>query len=193
MPNAIELLTLDHLKLRGLLPELANESISAAEKKELLATVEKVLKIHSIVEEEIFYPAFKDAAKGKSEAKDMYYEALEEHHVVDMLLPEMKGLSADSDGFKAKAVVLKELVEHHAGEEEREMFLQARDLMDDRQLMDLGTRISERQQELDGQWDSFIAGTLRKVQSVADKFAPTKMKDIRGKLHQDDSDRERRP
>ena len=192
MPNAIELLTNDHQKLRGILPKLADESVSAAEKKDLLAIVEKELKMHSLVEEEIFYPAFKNAGKTDSEAKDMYFEAIEEHHVVDMLLPELKGLSADSDGFKAKATVLKELIEHHAGEEEREMFVQARELMDDRQLIDLGTRMSERKVELEEQWDSFIAGAMRKVQSVADKFSPTKLKDIRGKLH-GESDRERRP
>jgi hypothetical protein len=193
MPNAIELLTRDHETLRALLPRLSDDTIGGTEKKEILARVEKELKIHAIVEEEIFYPAFKEAAKKSDEAKDMYYEALEEHHVVDMLLPEMKGLDGDSDGFKAKGKVLRELVEHHAGEEEREMFLQARELMDDRILMDLGIQMSERKQELDAQWDSVLAGAVRKVQSVADKFLPTRMKEVRGRLHHDESDRERRP
>jgi len=191
--NAIELLTQDHEKLRGILPKLSDESVSSDEKQELLAIVEKELKIHSMVEEEIFYPAFKTAAKQDSEAKDMYFEAIEEHHLVDMLLPELKGLDGSTDGFKAKATVLQELIEHHAGEEEKEMFVQARHLMDDRQLSDLGARISERKVQLEEQWDSAGGGFLRRVQSIADKFTPTKLKDLRGKLHGDDSDRERRP
>jgi hypothetical protein len=60
--------------------------------------------------------------------KDLYCEVLEEHHVVDMVMSEIKKTKADSEEFGAKGKVLKDLVGHHAGEEENEMFLaQAKD------------------------------------------------------------------
>lgn len=98
-------------------------------------------------EEDIFYPAFRDAAKKKND-KDLYYEALEEHHVVDMVMPEIKKTKADSEEFGAKAKVLKDLVEHHAGEEEKEMFPRAKKLMDREQLLDLGQQLAQAKESL---------------------------------------------
>lgn len=83
------------------------------------------MKVHTQIEEEIFYPAFQQSAQGEEE-EQLYYEALEEHHVVDMVLPELKGTDEASEEFAAKAKVLKDLIEHHAKEEENEMFPKAR-------------------------------------------------------------------
>ena len=136
--DAIALLTEDHQRVRELLGEMEETTERAVSKREeLLATIEQELEIHTKIEEDIFYPAFRDAAKKKDD-KDLYYEALEEHHVVDMVMPEIKKTKADSEEFGAKAKVLKDLVEHHAGEEENEMFPRAKKLMDREQLLDLG-------------------------------------------------------
>ena len=54
--------------------------------EELLSEVENELKVHTQIEEEIFYPAFKDAVESQKD-EHLYYEALEEHHVVDLVLP----------------------------------------------------------------------------------------------------------
>src|SRR5512140_683522 len=130
MPNAIDLLRADHERLRELLPKLADLSIASEERDGFLGAVEKELKMHSLVEKEIFYPAFKDAAS-QNEDRDLCFESIEEHHVVDMLLPELKPLDRGCDAFRAKSRVLRELVEHHAEEEERQMFEQARALLGD--------------------------------------------------------------
>lgn len=188
MPNAIDLLRADHDRLRQILPKLADPSIAAEERNRYIEAVEKEIKMHSLVEEEIFYPAFKDATSEASD-RDMYFEAIEEHHVVDMLLPELKPLDASSDTFRAKAKVLRELIEHHADEEEREMFVKAREMIGDVRLQDLGDRIQRRKIELEQQWDSVIAGTLRKAQSIADKFLPSKVKDIRVELKREEERR----
>ena len=140
--DAITLLKEDHQKVRKLLGELEETTEKAAAKREkLLGEIEQELKIHTEIEEEIFYPAFRDAAEKKDD-KELYYEAIEEHHVVDMVLPEIKDTEADSDQFGAKAKVLKDLVEHHAEEEETEMFPRAKKLMDREELLRLGAEMA---------------------------------------------------
>src|ERR1700694_1280607 len=120
MPNAITLLKSDHVKVKRLLRELeATTERAVKERERLLGEIERELKIHSQIEEELFYPAFKKAAEDPK-AEDLCYEATEEHHVVDMVLPELKSTSAKAPEFGAKAKVLKELVEHTADEEEQE-------------------------------------------------------------------------
>lgn len=104
------------------------------------------VKIHAQVEEEIFYPAFRAAAKKKDDMK-MFFEAKEEHHVVDLIMPELSDTDSKEE-FAAKAKVLKELIEHHADEEEKEMFPRARKLLDRDELRELGERIEQRKSEL---------------------------------------------
>ena len=120
--DAIALLKADHDKVRTLLSELEKTSDTAVSKREqLLATIGQELTIHTRIEEEVFYPAFRDAAKKKDDAK-LYYEALEEHHVVKLVLKELPQVDPEDERFEAKMKVLSELVEHHADEEEEEMF-----------------------------------------------------------------------
>jgi hemerythrin superfamily protein len=120
--DAIALLKEDHAAVRKLLDELEEAAMhDGSEAGTLLETIEAELKVHTTIEEELFYPAFREAASRKDDTK-LYYEAVEEHHVVDMVLPEMDKGEVGSPEFAAKAKVLKDLVEHHAGEEEKEMF-----------------------------------------------------------------------
>jgi hemerythrin-like domain-containing protein len=141
--DAISLLKEDHAKVRALLDELAKSGDTAmARREELLQMIERELKIHTTIEEEIFYPAFRDAAEKKDDRK-LYYEAVEEHHVVDRVLPELMSAEPGSEEFAAKAKVLKELVEHHAGEEEAEMFPRARKILGREELGRLGERLAE--------------------------------------------------
>lgn len=146
--DAIALLKEDHRKVRALLSELEDTTERAsAKREELLTTIEQELTIHTKIEEEIFYPAFRDAAEKKDD-KDLYYEALEEHHVVDLVLPEIKETDADSEEFGAKAKVLKDLVEHHAEEEETEMFPRAQKLMDREELIRLGGELAQAKESM---------------------------------------------
>lgn len=140
--DPIALLKADHKKVRGLLGEFEDTSARATTRRdELLQTIERELKIHTTIEEEIFYPAFRDAAE-KQDDKKLFYEAVEEHHVVDAVLAELREAEPASEQFAAKAKVLKDLVEHHAEEEETEMFPRARKLMSREELADLGQRLA---------------------------------------------------
>jgi hemerythrin-like domain-containing protein len=146
--DAISILKGDHQRVRRLLRRLENTADSATtQRKDLLSEIENEVKVHTTVEEEIFYPAFKEAVRSKSD-KEIYFEALEEHHVVDLVMPEIKSTNAASEQFGAKAKVLKDLIEHHAEEEEGEMFPKARKVMSTDELVELGNQIRSRKQDL---------------------------------------------
>jgi hemerythrin-like domain-containing protein len=147
--DAITLLTDDHKKVKALLAELA-ETTNRAEKTrtELLAKIAKELEVHTAIEEEIFYPAFKEAGENSDDGK-MFFEAMEEHRAAgDLVLPDLLRTGVTTDQFGGRAKVLKELVEHHADEEEKEMFPRARTLLGKQALVELGERLAARKQEL---------------------------------------------
>jgi hemerythrin-like domain-containing protein len=145
--DAIALLKKDHEKVRGLLSKLESAASRGSDRAmQLVSEIEGEVKVHTQIEEEIFYPAFRDAAR-KKEDKKLFYEANQEHHVVDLVMPEMEeGGSAEE--FAAKAKVLKELIEHHADEEEKEMFPKAKKLLGRDELRELGERLEQRKREL---------------------------------------------
>ena len=148
--DAIAQLKADHTKVRALLGELEKTSEKATTRREeLLQEIERELKIHSTIEEDVFYPAFREAAEKKDDRK-LYYEAVEEHHVVDTMLPEIKETDPSTEVFAAKAKVLKDLVEHHAEEEETEMFPRARKLMNREELLRLGDQLAQARASLTG-------------------------------------------
>lgn len=145
--DAIALLKQDHEKVRGLLESLEKAN-DGPRRAKLLGQIEQELKVHTTIEEEIFYPAFREAAQKKDDTV-MVYEAVQEHHMVDVAMPEA-GEGENNEDLKAKAKVLKELVEHHADEEEEDMFPRARKLMSREELRDLGERMGARKKELMG-------------------------------------------
>jgi hemerythrin superfamily protein len=146
--DAISVLKKDHVKVRGLLKKLESSALKGrAGAAALVQQIDRELKVHTQIEEEIFYPAFKEAVRSKKDL-EMYFEAVEEHHVVDLVMPEVRETKETAEEFAAKAKVLKDLVEHHAGEEEKEMFPKARKVMDRDELQELGRRLKARKREL---------------------------------------------
>lgn len=147
--DAITLLKNDHEEMRALLDALESSTPRAVKKRtDLLAKINVNLKAHTTIEEEIFYPAFKEAGK-KSDDDKMFFEALEEHRAAgDLVLPDLLKTDVSSDKFSGRAKVLKELVEHHAGEEEKDMFPRAKKLLSKQELMELGERLQQRKQVL---------------------------------------------
>jgi hemerythrin superfamily protein len=139
--NAITMLEADHAKVKKLLTELESTTERGVKtREELFATIKGELTIHEVIEEEIFYPALKSHPK----AKDIVLEGYEEHHVVDLLMGELESLDVSDETWGAKAIVMKENIEHHIEEEEGEMFKQARAVFDRQELEDLGARMAER-------------------------------------------------
>ena len=150
--DAIELLKAEHETVRTLLKQLT-ETTERAEKtrSELLEKIAREIKIHARIEEEIFYPAFRNA--GGKEHDRMFHEAVEEHRTVELLvLPDLEKTDPTDPQFSGRAKVLKEMIEHHADEEEDEMFPQAREAMSKEQLGELGARMQRRKEELKRQF-----------------------------------------
>ena len=139
--DAIALLKADHDNVKKLLSELETTTERGVKTRaELFSTIKGELTVHEIIEEEIFYPELKAHPK----AKDIVLEGFQEHHVVDLLMKELEELDVTDETWGAKAIVMKENIEHHIEEEEGEMFKQARAVFDRQELEDLGARMAER-------------------------------------------------
>ena len=103
------------------------------------------LEIHTTIEEEVFYPAIHDLSEEIGETVD---EGLQEHHVADVLVEEMKALQPGGDEWVAKMTVLIESVEHHIDEEEQELFPSVRSATDTDFREELGGRMDARRAEM---------------------------------------------
>ena len=149
--NAIDLLIQDHKRVKKLLEELSTTTERAVKKRaELLHRIEQELQIHTALEEEILYPAIREAG-GKEEAK-MYYEAKEEHRTVDSLvLPDLLHTETDTIEFAGRVKVMKELLEHHIEEEESELFPTAKKLLGKDTLEELGQTMEMQKKMLKGE------------------------------------------
>ncbi len=147
--DAIALLTKDHQAVKKMLEDLADTTPRAVKTRtDLLEKIAAALKAHTTIEEEIFYPAFKQQG-GKSDDARMFFEAIEEHRAAgDLVLPDLQAAEVDSDVFSGRAKVLKELVTHHADEEEEEMFPRAREVFSQSELDELGRKMDARKKEL---------------------------------------------
>ena len=133
--DALSLLTADHNRVRGLFARFqsAEEEKDTATMTELAAKIIVELEVHTTIEEEIFYPEIQGADE---ELKDTVDEGIEEHRVAKTLIGEIKMLTAEDDAWVAKMKVLIESVEHHAEEEEQEMFPETRKNFDKAALED---------------------------------------------------------
>jgi len=178
MPNAVTMLEEDHGRLRRLLSELTNSTDRATTRRvELVREIEQEIKTHAQIEEEIFYPAFKKAAK--KEDKELFYEATEEHHVVDMVLPALKAANPKSPEFQAKAKVLKDLIEHHAEEEETEMFPKARRIFGAAKLIELGNLMQMRREMIESMWNNPLLRPVKALQGIVQKLSPSSVKNVK--------------
>jgi hemerythrin superfamily protein len=146
MPNAVDLLKADHTHVKKLFQQYEAAGNRAHQKKQGIAEeVLAELEVHTTLEEELFYPAVKQ--KADRDGKDLVAEAVEEHHVVTMLMNELKGFDPRDERYDAKFTVLMETVTHHIEEEEGEMFPEAEEVLGER-LERLGTQMEERKQHL---------------------------------------------
>ncbi len=141
--DATHILSQDHRTVEDLFAEYEGASGTNAKR----AIAEKIcneLKIHAMIEEEIFYPALKGKIDG-----DLLDEAYVEHDGAKLLINEIAAGGPDEKFYDAKVTVLKEQIEHHVKEEEKErdnMFQQARAAEVD--LEALGAKMLARKQEL---------------------------------------------
>ena len=141
--DAIALLKEDHRKVEELFEQF--EKASGDGRKEKLALqICKELTIHSMIEEEIFYPA----CEGKVD-DDLLKESFVEHDAAKLLIAEIEAGGPSDDFYEAKVKVLKEEIEHHVEEEEKPkqgLFAQARGAELD--MKALGEQLERRRAQL---------------------------------------------
>jgi hemerythrin superfamily protein len=143
--DAIALLKEDHRTVEKLFEDF--EAAKGEGRKEKLARqICLELSVHTMIEEEIFYPA----CDGKIE-EDLLKEAYVEHDSAKLLMAEIEAGNGQSDDyFDAKVQVLSEQIEHHVEEEEKDLFPKVRKAEID--LDALGERLASRKQELTKQF-----------------------------------------
>ena len=138
--KATDLLKKQHREVKALFKKLEGTD-NPRMRRQLMSDIARSLEGHTLIEEEIFYPAVRGLETRKAE--EMVLEAYEEHHVVKLVLAELPQVNPEDERFEAKMTVLSELVEHHAGEEEKEMFKLAQKL-GKAELEALGEQMEER-------------------------------------------------
>jgi len=122
--DAIAMLTADHKKVKRLFSEFdkLQEEGSDEEKSSIVEQICNELKIHTELEEEIFYPAVRKAI----DDSDLMDEALVEHAGAKDLIAQLEDASPNNDLYDAKVTVLGEQIDHHVKEEEGSMFPKAK-------------------------------------------------------------------
>lgn len=142
--DATTLLTQDHRQVEDLFKQFEQAGDRAVKtKRDLAQKMMDELTVHTEIEEEIFYPAVRSKIKA---AREEVLESVEEHHVAEVLINEIKELSPQDESFDAKVMVLIENVRNHKQEEETELFPQARKAFSREELDTLGQEL-ERAKE----------------------------------------------
>lgn len=150
-PDAIGMLRDDHARVTELFDRF--ESARGDRKEKIVQQICDELDIHAQLEEEIFYPAVREAIGDD----DLMDEATVEHQTAKDLIAQLRGMSADDELFDAKTTVLGEYIKHHVKEEHGEMFPQAR--QSDVDLVALAEQMRARKEEI-------ASGTVGKLKRM---------------------------
>ena len=146
--DATALLERDHAEVKKLFKQYEKLADAQAEGEERQALAERIcamLTVHATIEEEIFYPAAREAEV----EDDLLDEAEVEHATAKDLIAQIQGIGPDDDLYDAKVTVLGEYIDHHVQEEEGEMFPKCRRAKMD--LTGLAAALAERKAELEAE------------------------------------------
>lgn len=165
--KATDLLKKQHKDVRDLFKRLERTKDEDT-KTEIFEELATNLVAHDTIEREIFYPAC-DQEMGMT---DQLGEALVEHGVVEFSLYQADRAQGEQD-FEYKCSVLKELVEHHLEEEEKEFMPKVEKALGKAKLEELGSQLLERFEEAkDEDFRTVLYDNLKQVLAGATKTAP---------------------
>jgi hemerythrin superfamily protein len=142
--DAVSDLMADHRKVEKLFKQFEEATDDEAKKQKIFSQIAMELKVHTTIEEEIFYPASREYVE-----EDMVNEAVVEHQAAKDLIAEIEATSPSDEMYDAKVKVLQEQIEHHVEEEETELFPKCR--KSDMDLKGLADPLAARKAELMGQ------------------------------------------
>ncbi|HEX3394523.1 MAG TPA: hemerythrin domain-containing protein [Acidimicrobiales bacterium] len=184
--DAIALLRNDHRAVERLFKEFEKAGPKAHKTRRQVADrIVKELSVHAAIEEQLFYPAVRQAVP---ETDDDVLEGLEEHHIVKWTLSEVDGMDPEHERFVPKMTVLMESVRHHVTEEEGELFPTVRGAMTRKQLTELGDLMAQAKEIAPtgphpkapdtppAGATKAVASTVRKAATVRKKAAAVKKK-----------------
>jgi hemerythrin superfamily protein len=140
-PDAIGLLKADHRAVEKLFAQYG-KARGGGRKAAIADQIVMALKVHTQIEEEIFYPVSREFLEDDA----IVDEAVVEHASAKDLMAQIEATTPDDDLFDAKVTVLQEMIEHHVGEEEKEYFPQVQKTKMD--LDAIGARMKARKDEL---------------------------------------------
>ena len=140
---ATKLLMADHKEVHAMFQQykkLADADAEASEREALATEICHALTVHATIEEELFYPAAREAEVDA----DLLDEAEVEHASAKALIAQIEAMSPDDALYDAKVTVLGEYIDHHVKEEEGELFPKCR--KSDMDLEALGEALAARKQ-----------------------------------------------
>jgi hemerythrin-like domain-containing protein len=135
----------DHEKVKELFSQIEEDGdMEMEDREEVFSRIKDELSIHMEGEEKFFYPVLEE----NGEAREKVLESYEEHHVAKTVLGEFGRMSPDDEHWMAKVKVLKEIVDHHVEEEEKEVFKLAKKMLDKEQTQEIARQIEGARAEL---------------------------------------------
>ena len=145
--DAINLLKADHRKVEQLFKDFEKAKEDDGRKQQIAMQICNELKVHTRIEEEIFYPESREFLKDE----DIVNEAIVEHQAAKDLIAQIEGMEPSDEMYDAKVTVLQEMIEHHVEEEEKEYFPEVQKSEMDTKA--IGERMMARKEELMGRMD----------------------------------------
>lgn len=139
--NAIELLKQQHREVEDLIEKI--EKGNGKDRETLFEELADCVAMHASIEEKLFYPA-----AYKDQTEELLREAVEEHLSVKRVLTDIMEVGVEDETFEAKLSVLKEQIEHHVQEEEKELFKKVRKVLSKEELETLGADMEVLSNEL---------------------------------------------
>jgi hemerythrin superfamily protein len=135
--DAITLLKNDHRKVEKIFSEIEKGN---GNRQQLFTELKNELEVHAEIEEQLFYPAVRDA----KQTHDIVLESFQEHAQVKKVLADLASTDKKTEDWLAGLKVLMEDVQHHVGEEENELFPKVKDkVLSKEELDDLGVRMEQ--------------------------------------------------
>ncbi len=141
--DAIDLLKSQHREVEKLFSKIEHAK-GPREKEKLFGVLADSLAGHATIEEHQFYPAVR-----AKRTEDILLEALEEHVGIKRVIKDLMDIEADDPTFDAKIKVLSEQVEHHVGEEEKDLFPKVKKILSAEELDILAQNMTAEQSELE--------------------------------------------
>lgn len=147
MPDPVEMLKQDHARVKGLFRKWEAAPAGQPERRrELVVQIIRELVVHERIEEDVFYPAFRQAAGAKG--KEIVAHSHMEHEVVDNLVDQLQQTDLDDPQFEGLLRLVIENVEHHIQEEEEKMLPKAHDVLGADRLEELAGAMMELKEGL---------------------------------------------